>query len=41
MEVVLNKNESDDFVFALMDRKLENEIKKKRYDLVCIIIFFF
>jgi len=33
MEVVLNKNDSDDFVFALMDRKLENDIKKKRYDL--------
>jgi len=33
MEVVLNKNESDDFVFALMARKMEAEIKKKRYDL--------
>jgi len=33
MEAVLNKNESDDFVFALMDRKLETEIKKNRYDL--------
>jgi len=33
MEAVLNKNESDDFVFALMDRKKEVEIKKKRYDL--------
>jgi len=34
MEAVLNKNESDDFVFALMDRKMEGEIKKGRYDLV-------
>ncbi|ORX48144.1 DUF1682-domain-containing protein [Piromyces finnis] len=33
MEAVLNKNESDDFIFALMDRKKEAEIKKKRYDL--------
>jgi len=33
MEAVLNKNESDDFVFALMDRKKENAIKKGRYDL--------
>jgi len=33
MEAVLNKNESDDFVFALMDRKLEANIKKNRYDL--------
>jgi len=33
MEAVLNKSESDDFVFALMDRKKEAEIKKKRYDL--------
>jgi len=33
MEAVLNKNESDDFVFALMARKMEVEIKKKRYDL--------
>jgi len=36
MEAVLNKNESDDFVFALMDRKLEANIKKNRYDLVNI-----
>jgi len=33
METVLNKNESDDFVFALMDRRLETDIKKGRYDL--------
>jgi len=33
MEAVLNKDESDDFVFALLDRKMENDIKKKRYDL--------
>jgi len=33
MEAVLNKNESDDFIFAMMDRRLETDIKKGRYDL--------
>jgi len=41
MEAVLNKDESDDFVFALLDRKMENDIKKKRYDLVNIVKKFF
>lgn len=33
MEVVLNKKDSDDFVFAMIDRKKEAEVKKTRYDL--------